>query len=153
VPIDPKHLLVLTTMDSDRYEEYIAETIMVNEAGSGGRTSAEAQEDIIHRKALKLGAVGQSVGYFYKDNEHVYSSEGEILPGISPKLFSRLSENGPNSGFATDGVHVYDGDGAAIPGADPKTFVATSLATAKDAHHTYDWSNDELKIDGLATRK
>jgi hypothetical protein len=87
VPIDPKHLLVLTTMDSDRYEEYIAETIMVNEAGSGGRTSAEVQEDIIHRKALKLGAVGQSVGISIRTTSTCTAAKGRFSPASAQSRF------------------------------------------------------------------
>jgi hypothetical protein len=152
VPLDPTHFLALTTMDAggDQYQQYVAETIVANGARRG---SAAGQADTLHRDALRLGAIGESLGYWYKDSEHVYNSEGKILPGISPKSFALLSENGPNSGFATDGVHVYESDGAEIPGADPKTFVATYRATATDAHHTYDWSDGKLKIDGVVVQK
>jgi hypothetical protein len=155
VPLDPTHFVVLTTMDAggDQYEQYVSETIVANGADAGRRGSAQVQADTLHREALKLGTIGQPVGYLYKDSEHVYNSEGEILPGINPKSFALLSESGPNAGFATDGIRIYDSSGAMIPGADPKTFVATNLGTASDAHHTYDWSDGSLKIDGIAARK
>ena|ERR1035441_3109036 len=153
VPIDPKHLVELETMGSDRYEEDVAATIMANGAGARGQGGAEAQADTIHREALKLGVIGQSVGYLYKDSEHVYNGEGEILAGVNPKSFALLSESGPNADFATDGVGVYDADGMAIPGADPKTFMATSPLMARDAHHTYDWTDGGWTIDGVVVGK
>jgi hypothetical protein len=152
VPMDSTHLLVLTTMDSDEYERYVAETIVANGADGRMRGSTQIEKDAIHREALKLGVVGQPAGYLYKDSEHVYDSEGKVLPDIDPRSFALLSERGPNARFATDGVHVYDSSGVVIPGVDPQTFVATNLLTARDAHHTYDWNDGKLKIDRLAAR-
>jgi hypothetical protein len=123
---------------------------MATHADAGKRGSAQEQADTIRRMAVKLQAIGEPVGLWYKDSQHVYNYSGEVLRGVNPKMFTPLSRDEDNSSFATDGVHVYGAYLGAIPGADPKTFVATGPSTAKDAHHTYDWSSGSVKIGAAA---
>jgi hypothetical protein len=160
VPLNPTHFLVLSTIDpgGDQDEEYIAGTVAATgpnavQPNSVQPSSTQAEADTIRRAGVKLGAIAQPLGYWYKDSEHVYDNEGRILANVDPKKFAPLAQNGPNAAFATDGIHVYASSGAAIPGADPNTFAATNLVTAKDAHHRYDWSGGSLLIDGVAVRK
>lgn len=110
------------------------------------------QKQTIRREGIKLGAIGEFLGAWYKDAHHVYDFQGEVIPGADPKTFTPLSYNGMIA-FARDGVHVYDTHGAVIPGADPNTFLATGLLTARDAHRTYDWSSGNLKISKVSARE
>jgi hypothetical protein len=153
-PLNPTHFVVVRTMDAEgggQNHLYLAETIAA--IGAGSARPGAAQTDAIRREAVKLGAIAQSLGYWYKDSEHVYNNEGEILPNVDPKTFAQLGPGWPSDTFGTDGIHVYRSDGTAIAGADPKTFTATSFGTARDANHQYDWSDGNLKIDGVAVRK
>lgn len=94
------------------------------------------------------------VGFWYKDSQHVYNFfNGAVLRGANPKTFVPLSRNSPGDNFASDGVRVYRAGADAIPGADPRTFVATGQFTAKDAHHTYDWTGGSLKIGNVTARR
>jgi hypothetical protein len=111
-----------------------------------------AQEQAIRREGIKLGAIGEFLGAWYKDGHQVYDFHGEVIPGADPKTFTPLPLKGIIA-FARDGVHVYDAHGAVIPGADPKTFLPTGGLTARDAHHTYDWSSGSLKISRMSARE
>jgi hypothetical protein len=147
VPLNASHFLALTTLEyPDDSHNYLAATVVATDAGAGKRASTQEQADTIRRMAVKLQAIGEPVGYWYKDSQHVYNFDGSVLRGADPKTFAPLSNDGDGSSYATDGVHVYRAYLDAIPGADPKTFVATGPDTAKDAHHTYDWSTGSVKI-------
>jgi len=154
VPLDRAHFLSLGTSDpgGNMNHLYLAETIL---AGPHGATHPTNQADVIHLAAVKLGVIGQRVGlgYWAKDNDHVYNSQWKIIPGVSPTTFRSLSEDGPSAFFATDGTHVFEANGTVIPGADPKTFKSAASGSASDAHHTYEWNDGQLKIDGVAMRK
>jgi hypothetical protein len=159
VSLDPTHFVVLTTDPGDMIHLYLAETIVAGGWDAAKRGSARAdtrgEADAVHLEGLKLGAIGQPVGEFWhKDNAHVYTNEWRLIPGADPKMFALISEHEPGDHFATDGVHVYAyvSRGVAIPGADSKTFVVTNIFSAKGAHHTYEWSGGELKIDGTPAR-
>jgi hypothetical protein len=155
VPLDGSHFLAISTMDVGGYvsHTYLAATVVATHTDAGKRASEQVQAETIRREGVKLGAIGESLGYWYKDSQHVYNYEGEVLRGADPKTFVPLSRNGPDAFFATDGIRVYGRDGAAIPGADPKTFAATGSFTARDVHHTYDWSSGSLKISSVTARE
>jgi hypothetical protein len=148
VPLDGSHFLVISTMDIGGYNShlYLAATVVSTNPRVGKRASDLAQAESIRREGIKLGVIGEFLGFWYKDSSHVYDFEGEVIPGADPKTFAPLSRSGPNASFASDGKQVYSQDGTVIPGADSKSFVAISQWTAKDAHHTYDWSSGNLKI-------
>jgi hypothetical protein len=154
VPLNPTHYVLVTSMDSgggDQCHLYLAETIAA--IGAAAARPGAAQKDAIRREAVMLRVIGQSLGFWYKDSQHVYNQEGEVIPGVDPKTFGPMAQSGPNAYFATDGVHVFDIHSAVVPGADPKTFAAADVGTARDAHHVYDWSSGSLKIDGVAAPK
>lgn len=157
VPLDEVHFLAISTMNYGGYDShtYLAATVVATDPSAGRRASEQVQAQVIRAEAVKLGIIGQSLGYWYKDKQHVYNSHGEVIAGADPKTFGPLSDDGlnANASYARDGMRVYDGDGVVIPGADPKTFRATSLFTAKDAHHTFDWSSGSLKIKVLRAPK
>lgn len=155
VPLDGFHFLAICTLDPGGYDShtYLAATIVATDPSAGQRVSEQLQAKAIRREGVKLGAIGESVGYWYKDGQHVYDLKGEVIPGADPKTFRPLSHNGTNDPFASDGSRVYGRDGAVIPGADPKTFVATGFWTAKDAHRAYDWSSGSLKISSVSARQ
>ncbi len=155
VPLDASHFLAISTMDVGGYDShvYLAASVEATHPAGSKRASEQAQAGTIRREGIKLRAIGESLGYWYKDDLHVYNQLGEVIPGVDPQTFVLLSRTGPNAFFATDGIHVYGQDGVAIPGADPKTFVATSPFAAKDAHHTYDWSSGNLNISSATTAR
>jgi hypothetical protein len=155
VPLDGFHFLAICTLDPGGYDShtYLAATVVATDPSAGQRVSEQLQAKAIRREGVKLGAIGESVGYWYKDGQHVYDFKGEVIPGADPKTFTPLSHNGTNDPFASDGSRVYGRDGAVIPGADPKTFVATGFWTAKDAHRAYDWSSGSLKISSVSARQ
>lgn len=148
VPLDASHFLAISTLDVGGYDShvYLAPTVEATHPEGSKRTSVQAQAVTIRREGIKLRAIGESLGYWYKDNQHVYNQSGEVIPGADPQTFVLLSSTEPIPFFAADKVHVYTQYGAAIPGADPKTFVMTSPSAARDAHHTYDWSSGNLHI-------
>jgi hypothetical protein len=148
IPLDGSHFLVTSTMDPGGYQShiYLAATVVSTRPDAGEHASEQLRVDTIRREGVKLAAIGQELGFWYKDSEHVYNFDGEVLHGADPKTFVLLSDNLPGDQFATDGVRVYRAYTGAIPGADPKTFVATGMWTAKDGHHTYDWTTRDLKI-------
>lgn len=151
VPLDASHFLAISTMQvgGDYDHNYLATTVVSTRQGAGKPASEQVQAETVHQAAIKLGAIGQMLGYWYKDSEHVYDQNGELLRGANPKTFALL--DGANPSFATDGVLVYF-TGGVIPGADPMTFVPMGQFTAKDAHHTYE-TGYGLKIDGLPAEK
>ncbi len=150
VPLNASHFLVISTMQvaGDYDHEYLATTVVSTHLGAGKPASEQVQAETIHKAGIKLGAIGEMVGRWYKDSEHVYDQNGELLRGADPKTFALL--DGSNPYFATDGVLVYF-TGGVIPGADPMTFVPMGQFTAKDAHHTYE-TGFGLTIDGLPTK-
>jgi hypothetical protein len=152
VPLDGSHFLAISSLvdpGNINSHTYLAATVVATAPGAGQRASEQAQAEAIRREGIKLGAIGELLGGWYKDGQHVYDFQGEVIPGADPKTFTPLSHNGMIV-FARDGIRVYDSDGAVIPGADPKTFVATGMSTARDAHHTYDWSSGSLKISNVS---
>jgi hypothetical protein len=151
VPLDASHFLAISTMQvgGDYDHNYLATTVVSTGQGAGKPASEQVQAETVYKAAIKLGAIGQMLGYWYKDSEHVYDQNGELLRGANPKTFALL--DGANPSFATDGVSVYF-TGGVIPGADPMTFVPMGQFTAKDAHHTYE-TGYGLKIDGLPAEK
>ena len=149
VPLDGSHFLAISTLDPGGYDShtYLAATVVATGPVAGKRVSERTQIETIHREGLKLRAIGVFLGYWYKDSEHVYDNNLEVLQGADAKTFAPLSKDDLfNSSFASDGVRVYGICCGVIPGADPKTFTATGLSNAKDAQHTYDWSGGSLKI-------
>jgi hypothetical protein len=52
------------------------------------------QKQTIRREGIKLGAIGEFLGAWYKDAHHVYDFQGEVIPGADPKTFTPLSYNG-----------------------------------------------------------
>lgn len=158
VPLDRSHFLTIGTMDAggDNNHIYLAATVMATRPGAGEHASEQMQFNTIRAEGIKLGAIGKSLeplGFWYKDSQHVYNFNGEVLRGADPKTFAPLSRNSPGNNFASDGVRVYRAYSGAIPGADPKTFVATGQFTAKDAHHTYDWTSGNVKIGSVTARR
>jgi len=147
VPLDASHFLAIRTLNYN-YDShnYLAATIVAIGPNAGKLASQPQQEDTIRREGVKLGAIGESIGFWYKDNEHVYDSTGKVLRGADPKTFKPLSDDSAADEFATDGVHVYRAYTGVVPGADPKTFAILGPWTAKDAHHTYDWKSGILRI-------
>jgi hypothetical protein len=149
VPLDASHFLAISTLgDPGNYDihTYLAATVVATGPSAGQRASEQVQAETVRQEGVKLGVIGQSIGFWYKDRQNVYDFKGEVIHGADPKTFAPLSGEGPNAFFARDGIHVYGRYGAVIPGADPKTFWATGELTARDAHHTYDWSSGSLKI-------
>ena len=153
VPLDGSHFLAMSTLDyPDDCHIYLAATVVATGPSAGQRASEQLQVETIRQEGVKLGVIGQSIGFWYKDRQNVYDFEGKVIHGADPKTFAPLSGEGPNAFFARDGMHVYGRYGAVIPGADPKTFLATGELTAGDAHHTYDWSSGSLKISKVRAR-
>jgi hypothetical protein len=153
VPLDGFHFLAISSLvDPGNYDShtYLAATVVATDPGAGRRASEQAQAEAIRREGVKLGVVGESLGYWYKDGQHVYDFQGDVIPRADPQTFTPWSPTGPTGFYARDRMHVYDRNGAVIPGADPKTFVATGVSTAEDAHHTYDWSSGSLKISNVS---
>jgi hypothetical protein len=111
-------------------------TIVATNPSIATPVSATEQSHIIRTEAFSYGVVGTPVGeYWYKDSEHVYDTDGNILPGVNPANFVLIG--GDYSSYATDGVHVYSGD-TVIPGADLSTFVVSADGfDATDKNHTY----------------
>jgi hypothetical protein len=155
VPLDGFHFLAISTLDYGGYNShiYLAATVVATDPSAGQRASEQLQTQAIRREAVKLGVFGESIGYWYKDGQHVYDSTGEVILGADPQTFTPWSPTGPTGSYARDRMRVYDSNGTVIPGADPKTFVATGLYTAEDAHHTYDWSSGSLKISNVIPHK
>jgi hypothetical protein len=159
VPLDGSHFLAISTLDvgGDNIHNYLAATLVATNLDSGKRVNGQLQAETIRREAVKLRAIGEAVGegigFWYKDTQHVYNYNGDVLRGADPKTFVPLSRQGRNTEFATDGVRVYGSYCGAIPGADPKTFAATGWFTARDAHHTYECGSDGLKIGGITPRE
>jgi hypothetical protein len=155
VPLDGFHFLAISTLDPGGYDSqvYLAATVVATDPSAGQHASEQLQAQAIRREGVKLGAVGESLGYWYKDGQRVYDFNGEVIPGADPKTFTPLSHNGTNDPFARDGLRIYGRDGAVIPGADPKTFAATGFWTAKDARHAYDWSSGTLKVSSASARE
>jgi hypothetical protein len=154
VPLDGSHFLAISTLDvgGDNSHTYLAQTIVPTHPHPNKRESAQMQAETIRREAIKLRATGESLGFWYKDSRYVCSFDGEVLRGADPKQFPPLSRDAPNASFATDGIRVYGSYCGVIPGADSKTFAATGTFSAKDAHHTYDWSRGSVKITGVTAR-
>ena len=149
VPLDASHFLVISEIGGDFDHNYLAPTVVSTHLGAGNQASEQVQAETIRKAGIKLRAIGAMLGCWYKDSEHVYDQNGELLRGANPKTFALL--DGSNRYFATDGVHVY-WTGGVILGADPMTFMPMGQFTAKDAHHTYE-TGYGLKIDGLPTEK
>jgi len=153
VPLDGFHFLAISSLvDPGNYDShtYLAATVVATDPGAGQRASKQAQAEAIRRESVKLGVVGESLGFWYKDGQHVYDSTGGVIPGAEPQTFKPWSPTGPTGSYARDRMRVYDSNGAVIPGADPKTFVATGVYTAEDAHHAYDWSSGSLKVSNVS---
>jgi DKNYY family len=152
VPVDRSHFLAMSTMDAggDDIHIYLAATIVATRPDEGEQASGQMQFNTIRAEGVKLGAIGKALeplGFWYKDSQHVYNFDGEVLREADPESFVPLSRSSPGDNFATDGARVYRAySGGAIPGADPKTFVATGQFTARDAQHTYDWTSGKVKI-------
>jgi hypothetical protein len=159
VPLDESHFLAISTLDvgGDDIHTYLAATLVATNLDSGKRVNSQLQAETIHREAVKLRAIGEGIGegivYWYKDSQHVYNYNGDVLRGADPKTFVPLSRHGLNTEFATDGVSVYGSYCGVIRGADPKTFAATDSFRARDAHHTYECGSDGLKIGGITARE
>jgi hypothetical protein len=156
VPLDASHFLAISVLgDPGNYDmhTYLAATVVATGPSAGQRASEQVQAETIRQEGVKLGVIGQSIGFWYKDRQNVYDYHGEVIPGADPKTFAPLSGEGPNAFFARDGIRVYERYGAVIPGADPKTFLATGELAARDAHHTYDWSSGSLKISSVSARE
>jgi hypothetical protein len=152
VPLDRSHFLAISSLvdpGNDDSATYLAATVVATDPGAGQRAGEQALEQAVRREGIKLRAIGEFLGAWYKDEQHVYDFQGEVIPGADVKTFTPLSDNGMIV-FASDEIRVYDSNGAVISGADPKTFVATGMLTARDAHHTYDWSSGSLKISNVS---
>jgi hypothetical protein len=149
VPLDKAHFLAVSVIydGGPVLQIYLAKTVVALRPGAGKRARAQVQAETIRREAVKLRAIGESLVFWYKDSQYVYNFEGEVLRGADPKTFVLVPHEGTDTWFATDGVRLYMAYSGLIPGADPKTFVVTGSSTAKDAHHTYDWSSGRVKID------
>ena len=159
VPLNQSHFLAISTMDGggDDIHIYLAATVVATRTDAGGHASEQTQFNAIRAEGVKLGAIGkplEPLGFWYKDSQHVYNFNGEVLREANPKTLAPLSRNSPGDNFATDGVRVYRAySGGAIPGADPKTFVATGQFTSRDAQHTYDWTSGNVKIGNVTAHQ
>jgi hypothetical protein len=155
VPLDGSHFLAISSLidpGNDDSHAYLGATIVPTGPRAGQLASEQVQEQTIRREGIRLGAIGELLGAWYKDEHHVYDFHVEVIPGADPRTFAPLAQTGWIT-LAKDATHVYDDHGAVIPGADPKTFSTTGLLTAKDAHHTYDWRSGSLKISAVGARE
>lgn len=153
VALSPTKFLVIATKDpgGDYLHRVLAKTVVAAGSEGANEVDVQGQTSAIHKEGVLFGAIAVPIGgdLWYRDGEHIYDRDGIVLPGADPKTFHLISQEGAGSFFATDGVHVYMYDWGVIPGADPATFVAMNLLNAKDAHHRYEWLDDQLKIDGV----
>jgi hypothetical protein len=106
VPLDGSHFLAISPLeDPGNYDShtYLAATVVATDPRAGQRASEQLQAQAVRREAVKLRVVGESLGYWYKDGQHVYDSTGEVIPGADPRTFVATGVS-----TAKDAHHVYD---------------------------------------------
>jgi hypothetical protein len=73
----------------DNIHNYLAATLVATNLDSGKRVNWQLQAEIIRREAVKLRAIGEAVGegigFWYKDTQHVYNYNGDVLRGADPE--------------------------------------------------------------------
>jgi hypothetical protein len=106
VPLDKSHFLAISPFEDPINHDshiYLAATVVATDPRAGQRARDPQQAQAVRREAVKLGIVGESLGYWYKDGEHVYDSTGGVIHGADPKTFAATG-----GGTAKDAHHTYD---------------------------------------------
>lgn len=65
VPLDGTHFLAISTMDVGGYDShlYLAATVVATHPDVGQRASEQVQAETIRKEGVKLGAIGESLGF------------------------------------------------------------------------------------------
>lgn len=132
IPLSAENFLVVSSIDAGTIQErLLAMTITATDPSVATPVSQAEQVQTIQVEGLLYGALGTRVGDWYIDNQYVYDSQGNIIPGANPATFKSIDTYSDGyvttgTGYATDGVNVYSDWSTTNPvleGADPATFI------------------------------